>query len=263
MRVIVSAEPFMGESRISQELAKGYTECFKDDAKVKILIAQLASLGFKEFLCPYDLRLIGLFNSLRNHIDLEVYPVILDASTRSRELQTSGMVGLAKREISNLVRCNISSDLVLAKLKGNTKTSANLVAILRLLLFNFKHLTGVARRDFKYLSLALASLELANFALFRPRTIFLHDQMTDLFLANANAEFFKLFSALAKVCKSNPGFLTNNPESLTLFLKKMLSGQAQYEIIPTDQSVSFDTRVAELTDISSAITPLRLEGTSP
>ena len=72
-------------------------------------------------------------------------------------------------------------------------------------------------------------LEMLEFKQFKPKIIFLHEQMTDLALANGNKEFFKfLFGFVRKKYGADLGLMTNNGHIL---IKKLHEWQIPIKIM--------------------------------
>ena len=177
--MIVNAEPLF---------EMGNTSSGEDDFRARVLLSQLGDLGLRALLCPPHPRLLRAIEDTGSS-GFDIYPVLLDPGRYSREIQSYGEVGFARRE---LMKAGPRGILVPA-----------LIAL--------RHLRGILRRDFRYASLLLASLEMARLRGSRPALVFLHPQATDLALANGNEEFFRLFASLARgKYGAEPGLMTNN-----------------------------------------------------
>ncbi|GEM_PF-7009427 len=189
MKAIVSAEPLIGVSRTSNAHTRYYRSVFQNEDKVKILLAQWQSLGLKTFLCPSHHQLLEILGDSSRVMDVEIYPILLDAAQYSKAIQNYGMVGFARRQLTRIK---------IPHLPGIAYTGV-------------RYLPKILRRDFRYASLLLASMEMASFGRFPARVVFLHPQVTDLALANDNGEFFRLFARFVRSrYKVEAGLMTNN-----------------------------------------------------
>ena len=70
---------------------------------------------------------------------------------------------------------------------------------------------GVLNKDFRALIVILSDIEMVKFKKFKPKIVFLHYQIADLFLANNSYESIKSFSIfIRKKYKAEPALFTNN-----------------------------------------------------
>jgi len=172
MRVIVNAESMMAMSHDSNNRAWRDGRVTQEELKAKVLATQLQGVGLKAFLCPGHANGISIFEEHRHAAEYEIYPVLLNASNYSRDMQQLGMVRFAWKQFRQLGIKNL----------------------LGIITIGIRHPRPILMRDFRYASMLLAAMEIAKFKMFHPRVVFLHPQITDLALANGNKDFFKLFA---------------------------------------------------------------------
>jgi len=156
--------------------------------RLRALVSQLLELGFTKFLSPPDPRILNILSQLRRRYPFEVVPLLVDAGRHSREMQTYGLIGFARRR------------LFAAGPVGGMRTS--LEALPRVV--------SILRRDYVDGSLFLAALELTEFARFLPRRALLHPNSADLATANRNHRLFQGFASMLRKRGVAPGIMTNN-----------------------------------------------------
>jgi len=160
------------------------------------LLENASSLGAKGFYCDYHLDLLDA-------IDLFC----------QKHHPSAGWVIPIVPNIPEYVR-DISSGTVYAGWKRFRRLSfAYKARVFARALF---HPRSVLQKDFRVLFPIMLEMELARFAPHRPNLVFLHAQMTDLFLATGARGLFEIFS---KVVRSEfgaePALETNNFHALT------------------------------------------------
>src|SRR3989338_2386891 len=156
-----------GESRISFDYSKKYKDLFNSDEKVKLFIGQLKSLDFKKILTPYNPAII---NAIKDIGDFEIYPIVPNVSQFIRDMTNYGLIGAG---VQRLKRIKSLPKLTSLGITGLT------------------HAHKILKKDFKAGVALMMHLEMLEFKQFNPKIIFLHEQMTDLALANNNMKFFK------------------------------------------------------------------------
>lgn len=187
--LIVSAEPLGGTSTISDKLGRQIGTEFGDETRMKVFLSQLHGLGLDSLTCSPNARIIDVLRSMKGTKDFQVFPMVLDLSRSSRDIQNSGMAGFAKKRIS----------------------SAGVFSIPNLTVASLRRLPSVLKMDYGLLSILLAELEVLEFRRLDERVIFLHPSMADMALANQNKDFFRSFATFFRGRHgAEPGIMTNN-----------------------------------------------------
>jgi hypothetical protein len=120
---------------------------------------------------------------------LQVYPIIPNVIGYVREATDYGLVGAGRRRIQQMALLDLVRIGVGAALRA----------------------PSVLKRDFNTLMAILFEVELASFRSLKPRTVFLHPQITDLALAFGNRPLFELYlRVMRNRFGAEPGLATNN-----------------------------------------------------
>ena len=187
--VILNIEQMDGVGRGTSPLVVHSHGRYPEYRGAKVLLSQLHSLGFESVTCSYDGQMIEMLRSMDEVRHFQVYPEVLNLSRSSRDIQNFGMVGFAKKRIM----------------------SVKVLDLRILVLASLRHLPGVLKMDYGLLSMLLAELEFLRFRSLHPKVVFLHPSMSDIALANHNADYFRLFTTFFKGRHGvEPGIMSNN-----------------------------------------------------
>ena len=153
--------------------------------------------------------LTALRKSRESFPALQVYPIIPNVIGYVREATDYGLVGAGRRRIRQMALLDLVRIGVRATLRA----------------------PSVLKRDFNTLMAILFDVELASFRFLKPRTVFLHPQITDLALAFGNRPLFELYvKVMRKRFGAEPGLATNN---LGWLLPKLQEWQMQVPFLLT------------------------------
>ena len=183
MEIIADCNVLTGQSNKSILQSHEYLNRFKTKKSRKIYIKNAVSNNINSFFCTYD---IGLLKALNKNI--EIYPSIPNVSQYVRDLNNYGLISMGFRKLVQLG-----------------------FGLFSLIPTVVKNGFGALNKDFRALIVLLSDIEMVKFKKFKPKIVFLHYQMADLFLANNSYESIKSFSILIrKKYNSEPALFTNN-----------------------------------------------------
>jgi hypothetical protein len=151
-------------------------------------LAQMMELGVRRFTCPADRRVIAALADLRRLYRFEVDAVIVNAAVHSREMQTYGMAGFARRRFAGVRPLSLPT----LGIEG-VRQARSLLA-----------------KDFRSAVSFLGLLELSAIAVLRPRRVFLHQTGVDLATATSSQPVFEALVRLARRSGLVPGVISTN-----------------------------------------------------
>ena len=154
-------------------------------------IEKATSAGFQGLYCDYHPKILDAMDRTREEIrrkDFGIYPVVPNVTEYVRD---------------------ISHGFMYTGLKRLRRLSPTY--LLRIVARAIAHPGGVLSRDLRVLFPLMLEMELARFASYRPRFVFLHAQMTDLLLATRARELFAVYSQIVRSqYDAEPALETNN-----------------------------------------------------
>lgn len=185
---IVDTAPLAGKSNKSIKQAHLYAKQFSTKESKLSFLRQNAE---QSFLLSYDVDLIPLFNKTET-----IYVTVPNISQYVRDLNNYGLVMMGLRKL-----LHIGFDLPF------------------LLPVGLSNCLGVFKKDMGSILSILTEIEMLKLKRLKPKVVFLHPQMTDLFLANNNPEPLRTFLTFVKKrYRVDAGLFTNN---VVLLLSKL------------------------------------------
>lgn len=198
--VITDMNPLLGKSSKSIQQSHNYAKKFATEKSRKMFLKQRKTPAF----LTYDANLIRLVKRNKN----PVYAVVPDVSQYVRDLNNYGLV---KMGIKKLMQIGLDLPFLLP--------------------VGMKKGLGVLGKDMNSILCVLTAVEMVKFRKLKPQIVFLHPQMTDLFLANNNPEPLRTFiSFVQKTYHTQAGLFTNN---VGVLLKKTEQWKLPLEYVCT------------------------------
>lgn len=183
--IVIELNPLAGKSNRSADSAHRYQERFQTRDAKSLFIRQALEKGSKSFFLAYDLDLL---KSLKDTGPTQIYATVPNVAQYVREANNSGPVAMGLRRLMQLG-----------------------TGVLPLAPTALSNVLGVLGKDFSSILVVLTEIEMIEFRRLRPQVVFLHPQMSDLFLANGN---YKPIAAFAEFIRrkheAEPGIFTNN-----------------------------------------------------
>jgi len=189
-KVILSPLPFIGQSQRSQMQGLTYAVGLAQPRALTQLLPAAAAAGADGCFCFYSDDLVAALRRTKQQSpQWTIYPVVPNMTEYSRAVNQYGMVGAGIR---------------LLKRSGP-------ISLVRLGLFAMPKGAKAIKRDMRALLPILVHIEMMVFARFRPPAILLHAGITDLALANNNADMIHSFTRLVRRSyNARPGLMTQN-----------------------------------------------------
>lgn len=163
---------------------------YSNPAETAATLRRAMDAGIGGLLTLGDASVLAAMRTLRREGHAPVLlPILPNVPGYIREATEFGLVGAGLRRLARMG----PAGMVRAGLAG------------------LRHPMRVLRKDFPAMLEILYELEMGEFARFRPPVVFLHHQMTDLFLSFGNARFFHDYaSAMRRRFGTEPGLATSN-----------------------------------------------------
>jgi hypothetical protein len=163
---------------------------YSNPAETAATLRRAMDAGIGGLLTLGEASVLAAMRTLRGEGRAPVLlPVLPNVSGYIREATEFGLVGAGLRRLARM----------------------GPVGMARAGLAGLRHPMRVLRKDFPAMLEILYELEMGEFARFRPPVVFLHHQMTDLFLSFGNAQFFHDYArAMRRRFGTEPGLATSN-----------------------------------------------------
>lgn len=156
-------------------------------------VQRAKAAGYRSFFCSYEPKAL---KALGRGQDL--YVVTPDAGRYVRDMNNYGLIRMGLRRVSEAGP-----------------------GLLSLIPVGLKNALGVLKKDFSNILVILTALEMVRFRRYRPKAVFLHAQMTDLFLANNAGEPIRRFAGFVRrTYGARPGLCTQNMVCLIDMLER-------------------------------------------
>lgn len=163
---------------------------YSDPAETTAALRRAMDAGIGGLLTLGEASVLAAMRTLRREGRAPVLlPILPNVSGYVREATEFGLVGAGLRRLARM----------------------GPVGIVRAGVAGMRHPVRVLHKEFPAMLEILYELEMGEFAPFRPPVVFLHHQMTDLFLSFGNAQFFHDYaSAMRGRFGTEPGLATSN-----------------------------------------------------
>ncbi len=173
---------------------------FSKPAPIADFLREQQRHGVNTIMTLGEDKIVAALRSLkRDGSPMTVLPVIPNVSGYIREATEYGLVGAG---IRRLVRVGP-------------------LGFFRAALVGARNPFKVLKKDFPTMLQALYEIEMGEFGQFRPPAVFLHHQMTDLFLSFQNRQFFADYERIMRRrFKTRPALATSNFPALAAKLKE-------------------------------------------
>lgn len=190
---IIDCNVLSGFSNYSINKSLDYKNKFSTAIQKEDYINSAINAGYKSFFTNYNLDVI---NILKKKKGIDVYGIVPDMQRYVRDMNNYGVIMMGLKRIFEL-----GFGLV------------NLVPV------GIKNSLGVLNKDFKNIIVILLEIEMVKLKKLKPKIVFLHPQLTDMFIANGYYEPLKSFEEhLLSKHNVEPGLFTNN---VSLVLRKL------------------------------------------
>lgn len=192
-KIIAGPDPFAGISNSSKEKAINYANNLSSKKKIDLFLKSLFKAGVRRVMFYFNSDLVRSLNK-----NFEIYPIVPNASEYIRDINKYGMVKTGIRKVMSL----------------------GIINLIKLGFWAPKNALKVLKRNFRTMLALLIKIELMQMKKLRVNVVFLHYQITDMALANENAELISFFvDLIRKEYKYEPGLMTQNFSELTKFIQ--------------------------------------------
>jgi hypothetical protein len=183
-------------------------------SRSSVLLSQILPLCVTGCVFEHDPVMFRMLRKLSLLPPLDFWMIVLNPLMLSRELQSIGQFRLALRRISHVAPIrwpSIGLELM-------------------------RRLPAMLKRDFRATSLFLVLSEVYSVLPVQPRVVLLHENISDLVLANCNEEFLAGYAHLVRDrMRAEPGIVTNNLGYMLPWLDKC---QSDIQIVVSPINVS-------------------------
>ena len=183
--IIIDCAHLSGKSNKSINDSHENLKRFKTEKEKRRFIQDAKKQGITSFISIYD---PGVIKALKGTNGITCYVIVPNVSQYVRDKNNYGTLVMGIKKLMELKFGLVS--LIPSILKG---------------------IFSLLKKDFSKIVLLLVEIEMVRLKQLNPKVIFLHPQMTDLFIANSNMQILEEFAQfINKKYGVNPGLFTYN-----------------------------------------------------